>query len=318
MSKIITVTANTAIDSLVIARESGKQEYLRFPAGKGINVARTIETLGGRVVALGFVGQAEEPLFLHLSSRLLDVQLIPVVGATRTNTTTFDPGNNVTDHIRTQGFEVPSEAWLALFKALEDAMQPDDIVVVSGSLPHGSNGTAYEKLISLCRSHNVRAILDSSNGELRDGVGARPYMVKPNTEELLELVPSQQLNSEADIIAAAVRIWRDGIDLVVVSRGAAGVVVVYGAGPRCVKASVILDEPASPTGSVGSGDSLVAGMAFGLQNGSTVLEALRLGTACGAANVLALGPGVCSRADIERLSPMVIIEDLTSMAGHFG
>ncbi|MBF8275577.1 MAG: 1-phosphofructokinase family hexose kinase [Candidatus Brocadiaceae bacterium] len=112
MRKIITVTLNTAIDHVleVPSFRSGKMYRSKsaqiFPAGKGINVTRTLIALGKKVVALGFVGRASLNLFNTLDSALCSVQLTVVDGETRRNISIVDPEQNTLTHIINPGYEV--------------------------------------------------------------------------------------------------------------------------------------------------------------------------------------------------------------------
>jgi 1-phosphofructokinase family hexose kinase len=306
--KIVTVTPNTAIDRLVTVRRGVASQGHCWPAGKGINVARTVTALGCPVIALGFVGEAEQELFTGVAGPSLSVKLIAVAGATRTNTTTFYADRQETEHQRTQGFMVGMKDWERLGELLGSTIEAGDTVIFSGSAPAGSDADAYGRLIRLCHERQVRSVLDSSGIHLREGIKAIPFMVKPNLEELAEL----QAGEKGPAIAAR-QLQQTGIGWVIVSRGAEGIVAVTEDGGW--QGGVELDRAPSETGSVGSGDALVGGIAVGWMRELSVEAALRLGIACGAANVLRAGPGVCDIADVERLSAAVVLRRMEAIAG---
>jgi len=306
MGKIITVTANTAFDKIVKPDAAGvhseRSETLLFPAGKGINVARTIATLGREVTALGFVGQWDEHLFNELNSNNFHVNLIPVYGATRTNVSILDANGKISAHLKNHGFSITPQRMRELMNCVGAEVSDGDVVVIAGSLPDGVESTAYAELVELCRSLGARVILDSSRQDLRDGLGGIPYMIKPNQEEFCALTG---VNSRPEIIKAARQIQSRGVALVVISQGAEGVTVVTA--DEVWKANVIVDEKRVISDGVGSGDALVGGFAVGLLEQKSLVDTIRLGVACGAANVFMFGPGVCKLDDIEELLPQVTI-----------
>lgn len=306
MGKIITVTANTAFDKIVKPDDAGvhseRSETLLFPAGKGINVARTIATLGREVTAMGFVGRADQQLFNELNSSNFHVSLIPVDGTTRTNISMLDANGKISAHLKNRGFSITSEHLGELIDRISAEVSAGDVVVIAGSLPDGIESTAYAMLVQLCRSLGARVILDSSRQDLRDGLRGIPYMIKPNLEEFGALTG---VNSRPEIIKAAGEILSQGVALVVISQGADGVTVMTA--DELWKANVVVDEKRVISDGVGSGDALVGGFAVGLLEQKSLVDTIRLGVACGAANVFMFGPGVCKLDDIEELLPQVQI-----------
>jgi 1-phosphofructokinase family hexose kinase len=306
MGRIITVTANTAFDKIVkpdaAGEHSERSETLLFPAGKGINVARTIATLGREVTALGFVGRAEQQFFNELNSSNFHVHLIPVDGTTRTNISLLDGNGKISAHLKNRGFSITPEHLRELMNRIGEEVSEGDVVVIAGSLPNGVESTAYAELVELCRDLGARVILDSSRQDLRDGLGGIPYMIKPNLEEICALTGA---SSRPEIVKAAGQILSRGVAVVVISQGAEGVTVVTA--DQLWKAKVVVDEKRVISDGVGSGDALVGGFAVGLLEQKSLVDTIRLGVACGAANVFMLGPGVCKLDDIDELLPQVEI-----------
>jgi len=306
MGKIITVTANTAFDKIVMPDAEGvhseSSKTLLFPAGKGINVARTIATLGREVTALGFVGRADEPVFNELNSRNFHVHLIPVDGATRTNISLLDANGKISAHLKNRGFSITPQHVRELMNRVREEVSEGDVVVIAGSLPDGVESIVYADLVGLCRSLGAKVILDSSRQDLRDGLTATPYMIKPNVEEFCALTGA---SSAPEIIRAAAQILSRGVSLVAISQGADGVTVITA--DQLWKAYVVVDHKRVISDGVGSGDALVGGFAVGLLEEQSLIDTIRLGVACGAANVFMFGPGVCKLADIEELLPQVEI-----------
>jgi fructose-1-phosphate kinase PfkB-like protein len=100
-----------------------------------------------------------------------------------------------------------------------------------------------------------------------------------------------------------------GIKLVVVSRGRKGLLVKYEG--RIWTGRVNVDGRSAATGAIGSGDATVAGFCLGLARRYEMPEIIRLAVACGAANLLSIGPAVVKRQDVERLCANVTLREIS-------
>ena len=153
-------------------------------------------------------------------------------------------------------------------------------------------------------------ILDSSGEPLREGLQGKPFMCKPNLDELEYLAGKELWESENKIIEAAREIMKSGIQLVVVSRGSKGILAVKNGVDTTWKAFIDKDKVNLPAICKGSGDALVAGFAAGYLENREFPDILRLGVACGAANLLTPCPGDCNKEDINRFESMVKVEEI--------
>jgi 6-phosphofructokinase 2 len=128
-------------------------------------------------------------------------------------------------------------------------------------------------------------------------------LLKPNLNELSDLT-EHELKDEAQQEAAAMELVRSGqSEVVVLSIGAAGAVLVSAEG--CTR----LRAPTVPIDSkIGAGDSTVAGIVLSLLQGRSLQEAVRYGIAAGAAAVMTPGTELCRRDDTERLYARMIAE----------
>ena len=293
MSKIITVTANTAIDysirvkKLVLGDNIVAASSSEFASGKGINVAKAIETLNCPAYALGFVGRQSLNLFNDIKSELLHVDYTVVDGKTRTNITLLDASDAQETHIRTAGLSVTETDCQKLIDRIDAHAWKGDIVVLSGSLPVGSSPDLYRIIIELCHKKSAIPFLDSSGETLIQGLKAKPYLIKPNQQELEEVV-GRTLNDERDIVAAAREIIAQGIFTVIVSLGEKGAIAVSDREALAVTAGTKHDGVVSK---IGCGDAMVAGLAVAQERGYKLLDSLRLGMACATANLFSIEPG---------------------------
>lgn len=308
MSKIITVTANTAIDysiqvnGLALGDNVRADRCVEFASGKGINVAKAVESLQCPVYALGFVGRQSLNPFNELKSDLLHVDLTAIEGKTRTNITLFDSASAQETHIRTSGFSVTETDCQKLIDRIDAHAWKGDVVVLSGSLPAGARQDLYQTIIELCHKKSAIPFLDSSGESLKQGLKARPYLVKPNQQELEE-VAGKTLHDEKAIVEAARAIIADGVSMVVVSRGEKGVIAAFGRSVQSLWVEAPFGEIASK---IGCGDAMVAGLAVAKAKSYEALASLELGVACGTANLFSLEPGRLDREHAEKIKSRVI------------
>lgn len=313
MSKIITVTPNTAIDLTVeiegLARKDNilAEDSCEFICGKGVNVARGVASMGQPVTCLGFVGQHSMPAFATLASGLVHTDFTPVTGKTRTNITLFDRSNRRETHIRTTGFSVTIDDCRKLKNHLATLLEPGDVVALSGSLPPGAPDDFYAELIEQCHRKQAIALLDSRGESLRKGQAATPYLIKPNQQELEE-ISGQELPDEKSIVSAARERVKQGLTWVYVSRGPKGVIIV---GQRQAFAANIVTPPSSIMTHIGCGDAMVAGLALATLNHENMENCIKIAVASGVANLYSREPGQFDQQLHQQLLPQININRLS-------
>ncbi|WP_371830663.1 1-phosphofructokinase family hexose kinase [Candidatus Entotheonella palauensis] len=182
------------------------------------------------------------------------------------------------------------------------ALNPSpDYIVASGSLPLGVPADFYARVARLGRKCGARVIVDTPGEALRAAVHEGVYLVKPNLRELSDLA-DHDLKEEAQQEAAVMDlVHRENCQAVVLSLGAAGVLLGSASGCERFRA------PTVPIVSkVGAGDSTVAGLVLSLARGRSLHEAVQFGIAAGAAAVMTPGTELCRREDTERLYERLI------------
>ena len=153
----------------------------------------------------------------------------------------------------------------------------------------------YARIIQVVRAKDGKAVLDTSGEALHLGCQSGPFMVKPNSEEAQQLT-GIELNSQAAACAAAKKILRMGISVVVISLGKQGAILDNG------KVCALANPPAvQENNPIGAGDALVAGLVWGLNQEMSLVEALRWAVASGAAAASLPGTGVGTLEQIQRL-----------------
>ena len=309
---IYTVTLNPALDktveipSLTVDAVNRITSMRTDPGGKGINVSKVIQKLGGASVAAGILGGATGRAILSALTEMGLTTLFHFVeGETRTNMKIIDPDNHTNTDINEPGVTVSEEILEKLLEELLAKVTKEDIVVISGSMPKGSPKDTYYTWTKAFREKGAKVILDADGDLLKAGLKASPYLIKPNNHELGALT-GRALETPEEIAETAAELMKEyGIGKVVVSMGGDGVVYV-------TKDKTIYAEGLKvPVGStVGAGDSVVAALAVSEEEGKTLEETVRLSTAVGAANVMCSGTQAAEYEVVETLLPKVVFRTI--------
>lgn len=204
---IYTVTFNPAIDYVVrldrplevgeVNRAAGEDCVL---GGKGINVSGVLRELGCESVALGFVaGETGAWLERGLAAQGLRTDFIHLAeGMTRINVK-IKAGTET--ELNGAGPSIPESAMQQLEAQLA-TLQPDDILILAGSIPKSLSQSTYERLLAGLEGHGVRAVVDATQDLLVNVLPYHPFLIKPNNHELGEIV-GRELKTDEEITAAA-------------------------------------------------------------------------------------------------------------------
>ncbi len=276
---------------------------VRIPAGKGLNAARSIRTLGEDVTVVGVLPEADAGRFgSHLAEYGIKSEFISVEGSARINVTISELETGQVTHLNSTGPRLSVRIQDELLAFIETKLQPHDIWVLSGSLPRGFEDSTYMKVISMCRDRNITTILDSRGTALNMGIRARPAMVKPNHSELEEYF-GESIHGIHHIALKGKRLLDMGVGSIFVSLGEDGMIAVH-------ENDCLLCSPpqVDVVDTVGCGDALVAGVAVAYARQFSFSELCRMAVACGTGNALHTGPGNISPDEVWRLMEDVRIE----------
>ncbi len=300
---ILTLTMNpcidksTRIDNVVAERKlrCGKPVY--EPGGGGVNVSRAIHKLGGASTALYLRGGAlGEKLDSLLDEEGISCNTLGIQGTTRESLTVYETATDQQYRFSMPGPEISEEEWKGCLRKLWSAQPAPDYIVASGSLPPGAPDHFYGEVANIARERNARLILDATGPAFRVAVEEGVYLIKPNMREL-KILAEGEIEDESHQVALARQMIEKGqIEVLIVSMGAAGALLVYPEG--CER----LPAPTVPIRSkVGAGDSMVGGLVLALERGESLINAARFGVAAGAAAVMTPGTELCRKEDAERL-----------------
>ncbi len=308
---IRTVTLNPALDRSVsvpglaldrVNRASGSRVD---PGGKGINVSKVIKALGGRSLALGFLGgRAGDLLAQGLDDLGVAHNFTRIAGETRTNLKLDDPRSGTHTDINETGPTVAPLDLVRLESALFEGAGPGDVFVFSGSAPAGVEPGIYAAWIRRARALGALSLLDADGELLCRGLEAGPDLAKPNEEELGRLV-GHRLEGRDEILAAARGLLAAGVGRVVVSLGSEGALFVDAAGAYLARG--IRVEAVS---TVGAGDTMVAALALGLEKGESLEKMIAPAVGAATAAVLVAGSGACDPKAAARYAAQVTWEAL--------
>jgi 1-phosphofructokinase len=298
--RIVTVSLNPAIDQTVLvpnftAGAVNRVERAQSDAGgKGVNVASFLAHFGVPVAVTGLLGDANIESFgrLFAEKGILD-RFVRVPGLTRVNVKIVDEVQDRVTDINFPGLQVDAEHLAALDDAIDALADTAETFVLSGSVPAGIPNTVYAALVARLKGRGKSVVLDASGPPFAAAIAAAPSVIKPNIEELQELVGGR-LAGEAKVVEAARTLVAGGIDLVVVSMGPRGAVFVS-------NGAAILAVPPKITvkSTVGAGDAMVAGIVTGTLRGLDLADMARLATAFSLGALNEIGP---------RLPPPGVIE----------
>lgn len=308
---IVTVTLNPAVDqTLVLAQlaigDTNRVRDSRIdPGGKGINVSRVLRELDRESLATGL---APGTLGRFVEHSLLEqgilCDFVHTRGQTRTNLTIMDEAQHETTLFSYRGPETDPRHVRTLETRLKRILSPDDWLVVAGSIPPPIEYAEYARLIEQGNRAGARTVLDADAEALEAGLRGKPHLVKANHHEIARLL-GRSLDEDADLLPAADDLRAAGATVAVVTAGERGAVAVSDEGawwthpPKTVVVSA-----------VGAGDALMAGLLLQLEDGASLGEALRWGTACGTAACLTAGTQLCRKEDVIRLLPETKVEQI--------
>lgn len=272
------------------------QTLARYPGGKGANVARTLALLGARPKLVAFapadgLGWGKS----YFESKGVVCEFVPVPGSARPCLILHDASANRETVLNSPSLLNPGSGhWTKLKAALKKRVGPGDLACVSGTLPAGTSPAMMKDLLAFLNGLGAVVLFDSSGDSLRLGLRAGPFLAKPNLQELEELA-GRKLSTEAALKKALTSLLAGGVKLAVVSLGENGCMAAVKGGFYSVKGLKPRPGLHSP---VGCGDAFLAGLAYGLDKGFRLEDALRWATASGWANVHHLGASQMAGAEI--------------------
>lgn len=298
---IITLTVNPALDksaqfSGLVPEQKIRCEEPRYDAGGGgINVSKAIRRLGGEALSIftsgGPVGKMLEECILK---ETIATHVIPVKNWTRENFIAFDANTKSQYRFGFPGESLSAEEQLQTISAIKN--NPSKYLVLSGSLNEGLAADFYQKIVESAKGSDRKIVVDTSGQALQKVLESGVYLIKPNVGELAKLIGVEKL--EMDEVAAAAKkiISKGSAEIVVVSLGPQGAVLVTKDQIEFVPAPNVVRKS-----TVGAGDSMVGAMVWALSQNKSLKEVVQWGVACGSAATMNEGTQLFKAEDAKRL-----------------
>jgi 1-phosphofructokinase family hexose kinase len=305
---VTTVTLNPMLDKTIYVDRLRVGETTRAtkremsPGGKGINVARQLTRFGVPSIATGFMGgetgrMVEQLLdtegvkhsFVHIKD--LTREGITILESTGRSTGVFEPGHRV------------SSSELRLLKQkCEESVRNSDWLVLSGSTPHAELDFFYKEIIEGTAGSNCRVVLDSYGEAFKEGVSAKPFMVKPNVREF-EQTFGIKLSTKQSILDQLDWFRGKGISLAVFTDTERPFYLNY-----LGKLWQVTPPAVQTVNPVGSGDAFVAGTIYGFIHRWEPEKTIKFATAAGAVNASRWAAVDVTFVEAEGLASKVILE----------
>ncbi len=296
---IYTLTTNPAIDyhmdltgtGLMPGQINRSAREEMYPGGKGINVSVILSRLGIENKAWGFVAGKTGTLLETLArEKGCDCDFIRLPeGETRINVK-LDCEQETA--VNGNGPIIKDEQVSELMNRIS-RLSAEDTLILSGKLQAGK-ANLYEEITRKCDENRIRAVVDTEGDDLRKTFKYRPFLIKPNQEELMKLFGCE--DDSLPSVISMMRICRkEGVMNVLVTLGGEGALFLSAEG-RLYQVSITGERKVVST--VGAGDSSIAGFLAGIKRfGDQYEEILRF--ACAAGTATACKKWLSTKEEIE-------------------
>jgi 6-phosphofructokinase 2 len=310
MADIVTLTPNpavdlsTSVDRIVPMRKLRCAPQRRDPGGGGVNVARVIKRFGGDVEAIlpvgGFTGKLLRGL---IDDEKIPNRVIEAESETREDFSVSELSTAQQYRFVLPGQPLHESEWRRCLDALAATAPRPKFVVGSGSLPPAVPNDFYAQAAAIARTLGAKFVVDTSGEPLAVAIEHGVYMIKPNLREMRDLFGAELLDQEDWIVAAREYIDAGKVEIVALSLGHLGALLVTR--DLTLRAQPL---PIEPVSAVGAGDSFLGAMIFSMVKGDSLTDAFRLGMAAGSSALIHGGTELCRPDDAYRLYASVTIE----------
>lgn len=280
---VYTVTFNPSLDYIITVEnfQPGKTNRTKseriVPGGKGINVSTVLQNLRVPNTALGIVaGFTGEEIIREVECMGITSDFVKAgQGVSRIN---IKFQNMESTEINGSGPLICDSEIQELLRKL-DCLKSGDVLVLAGSIPNSMPKDIYQKILQKMQGRDVITVVDAAGDLLLKVLEYRPFLIKPNLQELEELF-GVALNDKQEVCTYAKRLQEMGAQNVLVSMGGKGALLCSADGQ--------IRESAAPKGTVvntvGAGDSMVAGFLSEWLKSGDYSRAFAMGIAAGSAS----------------------------------
>lgn len=313
-SKIIPLSLNPALD-ITLRTDGLSEERINTvvsesvdAAGKATNVSKVLHNFGVENTAIILAGRENADNYFRILSNVPDNekinwQTVYNPGFIRENLHIVLPtGGLVT--VRRTGFTLEEAVKREFFAKVEEAVEENALVMLCGRFPEGFTGADFRELCAVITAKGGRLAVDSNSVTADDLTAVRPWIIKPNLEEL-EQYTNRKYSSDKEMKEMLLQLGEAGIQNILLTLGGDG--LIYYGGGICVKAEVPSVKVLS---AVGAGDSTLSGFVAGIQKGLALRECVKLAAAFGTAAVMLEGTKPPLSKDVEEICGKVKVYDI--------
>ena len=297
---IAVLAVNPAVDityeipQLIVDRKVRADSTVYHPGGNGINVARALMELRIPFRCCSVVGGESGDLLLRLLGDSLgeNHSVFRVAGETRVNATLLQKSPSSQYEVDSCGPEIPAEVLEDLTGCFLSSCG-SGFGILTGSQPPGVPDNHRRLLAEQIKAQGGKAVIDAVGPVLQEALQAEPYLVRLN-RYVLEMTTKRRLESIEAVATAARDLQQRGVEMVCISLGADGALLVVGDNSyHCTAPRVHVHS------TVGCGDALMAGLITAARRGDDPPTMLRLAVICGSATAAHAGTELFSRHEIE-------------------
>lgn len=308
--KIVTLTLCAAFDihaeseKIIPGRENLAKITDHNAGGKGVNISRALNRFGADNAAVVVVGDENGDDFVkRLENENICLQIVRIPGRIRENIT-IHTSNGEETRISFAGDFVPEDLLLKIAAVTDEICDKDTVVTFTGRLPAGVSVFSAKKYIKKLQERGIRVVIDSKSFTLDDIIELKPFLIKPNEEEIEEYL-GRDISDFDSAAKAARELSLSGIENVMISIGEKGAVLCSNSELYSAAAPKI-----NAVSTIGAGDSSIAGFLYATSKGADSAERLKAAVAFGSAACLTPGTNPPDPAEVERLLEITAIESL--------
>ena len=307
MKSIVSITFSPTIDKSVSILRMLPETKMKcsnlelYPGGGGINIARVLTRFRADITALFPANNLSHSFFKNiLATENVKNIIVECQSEPRESIEIYETVSGKQFRLVMPKSSLTANEWEELLKILAE-IERIDYLVVSGSFPSNSPTNIFERLNHFAQSKKAKLIVDTSGESLKMAIQEPLYLIKPNLEEFGYLIGNNQLKIGDLKEASKTFLEHSKCELLIISLGKKGAILCSKTETHHIKAPKVIVKS-----TVGAGDSMLAGVLYGLSLDKGLRECLEYGIAFGTATTMQNGTALCVPKDVEELLPRIM------------
>jgi len=312
MNRILVVNLNLAIDKTAVVGRlcpggiHRVAKVVTLPGGKGVNVARALQTLDCNAVLTGLVaghnGRWITEALAREGLRSVCVPFSP--GESRLCFSAVDK-NGVSTDFNEEGPIISAATANKFCRVFEKNLRDCDCVIFSGRLCAGLKPDFFAGLIARVKTAGKLTALDTSGEPLKKSLAAGPTLIKINSEEF-RFACGKKLSQTA-LMNWYKKQYPRGTRYIIITDGPRPALAITPESLwRCTPPAIKVVTP------VGAGDSFMAGVVCGFAKHLSRQDCVRLGAGASVSDCLSVGAGIVDKKQCMHYAKTVRLEKLAS------